>query len=72
MSASGGTVRLALDAMGGDHGPTEVVPGGLRWAKENPTDHLTLVGDEQIIRAIAGGEQRDSAVVVDIVVVVVD
>ncbi|NBP82650.1 hypothetical protein EBU60_02145 [bacterium] len=56
MSASGGTVRLALDAMGGDHGPTEVVPGGLRWAKENPNDYLTLVGDEQIIRAIAGGE----------------
>jgi glycerol-3-phosphate acyltransferase PlsX len=56
MSASGGTVRLALDAMGGDHGPTEVVPGGLRWANENPNDHLTLVGDEQIIRAIAGGE----------------
>lgn len=54
MSAQGGRVRLALDAMGGDHGPAEVVPGGLRWARENPADELILVGDEAIVRQLIG------------------
>lgn len=55
MSEPGGSVRLALDAMGGDHGAAEVVPGGLQWARENPRDTLLLVGDDTVIRAHAGG-----------------
>ena len=55
MSAQGGRVRLALDAMGGDHGAAEVVPGGLRWARENPRDELILVGDEPLVLRLAGG-----------------
>ncbi|MEY3726490.1 MAG: Fatty acid synthesis protein, partial [Chloroflexota bacterium] len=38
MAAPLGRVRLALDAMGGDHGAAEVVPGGIAWAQENPND----------------------------------
>ena len=55
MVAPSGRVRLALDAMGGDHGPAEVVPGGIRWAKENPHDELILVGDEPLLLELAGG-----------------
>jgi len=55
MAAPVGRVRLALDAMGGDHGALEVVPGGLRWAKENASDELILVGDEPLLLKLAGG-----------------
>jgi phosphate acyltransferase len=38
-------VRLAVDAMGGDHGPVEVVPGALDHAAAHPEDQVLLVGD---------------------------
>ena len=47
-------VTIAVDAMGGDHGPTEVVPGAIDHAKAHPEDRLLLVGDEATIRSIAG------------------
>ena len=47
-------VRVAVDAMGGDHGPSEVVPGSLDFARSHPLDTVILVGDEAIIRGIAG------------------
>jgi glycerol-3-phosphate acyltransferase PlsX len=47
-------VTIAVDAMGGDHGPTEIVPGALDHARSHPADHLLLVGDESTIRTIAG------------------
>jgi len=47
-------VRIAVDAMGGDHGPAEVVPGALDHARAHPEDRVLLVGDEARIRAIAG------------------
>jgi phosphate acyltransferase len=47
-------VRVAVDAMGGDHGPTEVVPGALDFARAHPRDTLILVGDETVVRGIAG------------------
>jgi phosphate acyltransferase len=47
-------VRVAVDAMGGDHGPSEVVPGALDFARNHPLDTLILVGDEAIVRGIAG------------------
>ncbi len=40
--------------MGGDHGPAEVVPGVLEYARSHPGDTLLLVGDEATVRAIAG------------------
>ena len=47
-------VTIAVDAMGGDHGPSEVVPGALDHARAHPQDRLILVGDEPTIRRIAG------------------
>jgi glycerol-3-phosphate acyltransferase PlsX len=52
--AGAGGVRVAFDAMGGDHGPTEVVPGVLDYARANPDDELILVGDTDVVRRIAG------------------
>jgi len=46
-------IRLAVDAMGGDHGPTEVVPGALDHAAAHPEDRILLVGDEARLRAVA-------------------
>ncbi len=47
-------VRVAFDVMGGDHGPSEVVPGVLRYASEHPHDELILVGDESAVQGLAG------------------
>ena len=47
-------VRVAIDAMGGDHGPSEVVPGAIDFARANPADELILVGDEAVITTLAG------------------
>ncbi|HYM82543.1 MAG TPA: hypothetical protein VEY67_00120, partial [Candidatus Dormibacteraeota bacterium] len=48
-------VRIAVDAMGGDHGPTEVVPGALAYAREHPEDTVLLVGRRADIERAAGG-----------------
>jgi glycerol-3-phosphate acyltransferase PlsX len=42
--------RIALDAMGGDHAPREVVKGAVLAANEFPIEIL-LVGREEVIRA---------------------
>ncbi|MEJ7749787.1 MAG: phosphate acyltransferase PlsX [Candidatus Limnocylindrales bacterium] len=47
-------VRLAVDAMGGDHGPTEVIPGALFFARAHPHDRVILVGDEAVVAGLAG------------------
>ena len=49
-----GGVRVAVDAMGGDHGPSEVVPGALDFARSHPDDVVILVGDEATILGITG------------------
>ncbi len=46
-------VRVAVDAMGGDHGPAEIVPGVLDFALAHPDDRLALVGDEATLTGIA-------------------
>lgn len=47
-------VRIAVDAMGGDHAPEEVVRGALLYARRQPRDQVILVGDVERIHAIAG------------------
>jgi glycerol-3-phosphate acyltransferase PlsX len=49
-----GGVRIAVDAMGGDHGPAEVIPGSLDFARSHPEDSVILVGDEATVARIAG------------------
>jgi phosphate acyltransferase len=53
-SAEDRRIRVAIDAMGGDHAPEEVVHGALGYAAEHPGDDIILVGDTDRITAIAG------------------
>jgi glycerol-3-phosphate acyltransferase PlsX len=47
-------LTIALDAMGGDHGPGVVIPAALDCIEHNPSLKLILVGDEAIIRPRLG------------------
>jgi glycerol-3-phosphate acyltransferase PlsX len=48
-------IRVAVDAMGGDLAPEEVVQGALTYAAEHPGDDIILVGDTARITVIAAG-----------------
>ena len=50
MSGHGPGVRVAVDAMGGDHGPDEVVPGALDHARAHPEDTVLLAGDQVVLQ----------------------
>lgn len=43
-------VRVALDAMGGDHGPEMIVPGAARALERRPDMQFIFFGDEALIR----------------------
>lgn len=43
------TVTIALDAMGGDFGPSVVIPGAARFLKDHPHIQVMLFGDESKI-----------------------
>jgi glycerol-3-phosphate acyltransferase PlsX len=47
-------VTIAVDAMGGDHGPAEVVPGAIDHARTHPEDQVLLVGDSAVLGRLAG------------------
>ena len=48
-------VTIAVDAMGGDHGPRVTVAAALRFLEETPDARIVLVGNEKAIRnALAG------------------
>lgn len=56
------SVVIALDAMGGDHGPSVVVPAALAAVAAQPQLVVTLVGDRQVLedelaRHGGGGER---------------
>ncbi len=55
--------RIAIDAMGGDHAPEEIVAGTILAASEYDAD-LTLVGDETRVRALLRGPGADKINVV--------
>jgi glycerol-3-phosphate acyltransferase PlsX len=46
---SSASCRIAVDAMGGDHAPREIVRGALLAAAESPVD-IILVGREEVVR----------------------
>ncbi|MGR6836232.1 phosphate acyltransferase PlsX [Syntrophomonas erecta] len=51
-------MKVAIDAMGGDHGPSEVVAGALEWIEENDAG-VILVGKEEIIAQELASYQYD-------------
>ena len=42
-------MRVAVDALGGDNAPAEVIAGSLAAARKLPDDEIILVGDETLI-----------------------
>lgn len=44
-------MRIAIDAMGGDHAPQEIVAGALLAARRDARTHIVLVGNQSAIRA---------------------
>lgn len=55
--------RIAVDAMGGDHAPAEIVAGTLLAAQED-WGQLLLVGDEAQVRPLLTGPGADKVTVV--------
>lgn len=45
-------MRIAIDAMGGDFAPREIVAGALAAARADAATHILLVGDENAIQAL--------------------
>lgn len=56
-------MRIAIDAMGGDHAPDEIVAGTLLAALEDYGD-LILVGDEAQVRPLLTGAGAEKIIVV--------
>ena len=50
---------IALDAMGGDHGPQVVVPASAKVLQKHPDVHLILVGQEDLLRPLLGQIAKD-------------
>jgi glycerol-3-phosphate acyltransferase PlsX len=47
-------MRIAVDALGGDRAPREVVAGALAAARKLPQDEILLVGDETLVKPEVG------------------
>jgi len=45
-------IRISLDAMGGDHGPSVVVPGAALALERHPDMRFVMLGDEAQVRPI--------------------
>ncbi len=52
-------VKIALDAMGGDNAPVEIVKGALDAVKKNKNIYVYLVGDEAILQKELAGCDYD-------------
>jgi glycerol-3-phosphate acyltransferase PlsX len=48
-------VRIAVDAMGGDHGPSVVVPGAALALKKRPATRFLMCGDEAQLAPLLAG-----------------
>ncbi len=56
-------IRVAVDAMGGDNAPLEIVKGGLLAAEERKDIRVILVGKEEVIRKIIREQGKDENLV---------
>jgi glycerol-3-phosphate acyltransferase PlsX len=51
-------IRIALDAMGGDHGPSVVVPGAELALEQHPDSEFIIFGDEAVIAPFLAAAPR--------------
>ncbi|MBO9130194.1 phosphate acyltransferase PlsX [Bacillus sp. 165] len=61
-------MRIAIDAMGGDHAPKEIVLGAMQAVKEFSDISITLIGDDKKIRPYLSDEARISIIHTDEVI----
>jgi len=54
------TARIAIDCMGGDHGPSVTVPAALRFLDDHPAASLILVGREEELQPLLGNRSGNS------------
>ena len=52
-------MRIALDAMGGDHAPAPIVAGALQAVAAIPDVEIVLVGDRAQLERCLGTSSRD-------------
>jgi glycerol-3-phosphate acyltransferase PlsX len=45
------TIKISIDCMGGDHGPSVTIPAALSFLKQQPDAEVILVGVEETLRA---------------------
>lgn len=45
------TIKISIDCMGGDHGPTVTIPAAISFVAHEPDAELVLVGNGDVIRA---------------------
>jgi phosphate acyltransferase len=60
------SVRVAIDAMGGDFGPSVTVPAALRFIDAHDDAHVLLVGAADAIEAALAGARADQRARIDI------
>lgn len=53
------TTRIAIDCMGGDHGPAVTVPAAIQFLAEQTAAHLVLVGKEEVLRPLLGSHAEN-------------
>lgn len=53
-------MKIAIDAMGGDHAPKEIVIGAMKAVEAFSDIHITLVGDETKIKEYLTNQERIS------------
>jgi phosphate acyltransferase len=58
-------MRIAIDAMGGDHAPKEIVLGAVKAIQHFQDVEITLIGDETKIRPFLTAEERISFIHTD-------
>src|SRR5690242_19244900 len=51
-------MRIALDAMGGDHAPGPIVAGAIRAVQADPELHVVLAGDQASVEPLLAGADR--------------
>src|ERR1700704_469677 len=54
-------IRIALDAMGGDHGPSVVVPGAAVALQQHPDASFILFGDQAKIEPLLAAHPQPKA-----------
>jgi glycerol-3-phosphate acyltransferase PlsX len=65
-------MKLAIDAMGGDHAPKEIVLGAMQAVETFPNIHITLFGEEPKIKESLKDHERITVVHTDEVILGAD